>query len=140
MKVRICVLAAALALTGCSSNGNSVDPPNPTQSENQTSDPTETEDPAPQPAQVIETEYFDAPITMSVYPVQSDGEHLLAQIELEYGAGGEGQPLDLNQVLTRKTAMPAKGVEDRSEEHTSELQSRGHLVCRLLLEKKKKKQ
>src|SRR5437660_4582342 len=30
------------------------------------------------------------------------------------------------------------GVSDlRSEEHTSELQSRGHLVCRLLLEKKK---
>src|SRR5207253_5422328 len=28
----------------------------------------------------------------------------------------------------------------RSEEHTSELQSRGHLVCRLLLEKKKKTQ
>src|SRR5690625_5389272 len=32
------------------------------------------------------------------------------------------------------------GEEDRSEEHTSELQSRGHLVCRLLLEKKKQKQ
>src|SRR5437660_5553815 len=29
-------------------------------------------------------------------------------------------------------------IEERSEEHTSELQSRGHLVCRLLLEKKKK--
>src|SRR5690625_5902878 len=28
-------------------------------------------------------------------------------------------------------------LELRSEEHTSELQSRGHLVCRLLLEKKK---
>src|SRR5690625_5529331 len=28
-------------------------------------------------------------------------------------------------------------VEDRSEEHTSELQSRGHLVCRPLLEKKR---
>src|SRR5690625_6347261 len=28
---------------------------------------------------------------------------------------------------------------NRSEEHTSELQSRGHLVCRLLLEKKKYK-
>src|SRR5207253_1515886 len=28
-------------------------------------------------------------------------------------------------------------IQDRSEEHTSELQSRGHLVCRLLLEKKK---
>src|SRR5439155_9050529 len=31
------------------------------------------------------------------------------------------------------------GEHPRSEEHTSELQSRGHLVCRLLLEKKKKK-
>src|SRR2546422_1459726 len=30
-------------------------------------------------------------------------------------------------------------VTERSEEHTSELQSRLHLVCRLLLEKKKKK-
>src|SRR3712207_6938120 len=29
--------------------------------------------------------------------------------------------------------------DDRSEEHTSELQSRQYLVCRLLLEKKKKK-
>src|SRR2546429_7126028 len=29
-------------------------------------------------------------------------------------------------------------IRDRSEEHTSELQSRLHLVCRLLLEKKKK--
>src|SRR5439155_25015997 len=31
------------------------------------------------------------------------------------------------------------GSDERSEEHTSELQSRGHLVCRLLLEKKKTK-
>src|SRR5687768_18256552 len=36
--------------------------------------------------------------------------------------------------------LPRRGAEgDRSEEHTSELQSRLHLVCRLLLEKKKKK-
>src|SRR5690554_7142047 len=32
----------------------------------------------------------------------------------------------------------ATGARQRSEEHTSELQSRPHLVCRLLLEKKKK--
>src|SRR5258707_7254017 len=32
----------------------------------------------------------------------------------------------------------AEGGERRSEEHTSELQSRQYLVCRLLLEKKKK--
>src|SRR5690625_6076436 len=30
--------------------------------------------------------------------------------------------------------------DSRSEEHTSELQSRGHLVCRLLLEKKKQRE
>src|SRR3712207_7160445 len=33
----------------------------------------------------------------------------------------------------------ARGRDPRSEEHTSELQSRQYLVCRLLLEKKKKK-
>src|SRR5690625_5684617 len=32
---------------------------------------------------------------------------------------------------------PGRRRKPRSEEHTSELQSRGHLVCRLLLEKKK---
>src|SRR5207253_11401681 len=36
-------------------------------------------------------------------------------------------------------ARPPEPADRRSEEHTSELQSRGHLVCRLLLEKKKKK-
>src|SRR5690625_6486270 len=37
-------------------------------------------------------------------------------------------------------AGPKNGAAlgERSEEHTSELQSRGHLVCRLLLEKKKR--
>src|SRR5690625_5971296 len=41
----------------------------------------------------------------------------------------------------RQPGLPARQVSGkdvpRSEEHTSELQSRGHLVCRLLLEKKK---
>src|SRR5690625_7843264 len=35
------------------------------------------------------------------------------------------------------SAAPPGCPGGRSEEHTSELQSRGHLVCRLLLEKKK---
>src|SRR5215475_15437186 len=46
--------------------------------------------------------------------------------------GSDGRP----QVVT---AGPRGDAEDRSEEHTSELQSRENLVCRLLLEKKKKK-
>src|SRR2546422_5485772 len=37
------------------------------------------------------------------------------------------------------TVVEGIGRCERSEEHTSELQSRLHLVCRLLLEKKKKK-
>src|SRR3989449_7029527 len=35
-------------------------------------------------------------------------------------------------------SLPCAATHFRSEEHTSELQSRLHLVCRLLLEKKKK--
>src|SRR2546422_4304391 len=38
-----------------------------------------------------------------------------------------------------QTAVEPRSGTRRSEEHTSELQSRLHLVCRLLLEKKKKK-
>src|SRR5207253_10250165 len=42
---------------------------------------------------------------------------------------GEGKRFSLHRA--------PRGSAGRSEEHTSELQSRGHLVCRLLLEKKK---
>src|SRR3712207_7046219 len=38
---------------------------------------------------------------------------------------------------TPSTTIPNPQLEARSEEHTSELQSRQYLVCRLLLEKKK---
>src|SRR5256885_4372656 len=41
-------------------------------------------------------------------------------------------------VLLVPVASPLRSVNDRSEEHTSELQSPCNLVCRLLLEKKKK--
>src|SRR5690606_39428461 len=45
-----------------------------------------------------------------------------------------------HDVLGENHARRRQGerVEDRSEEHTSELQSRENLVCRLLLEKKNK--
>src|SRR3712207_7161382 len=47
------------------------------------------------------------------------------------GAGGS----DLH---TTKVITINRSPDERSEEHTSELQSRQYLVCRLLLEKKKK--
>src|SRR5690625_894444 len=59
--------------------------------------------------------------------------------------GGGGEALALEDVAQVRAAAGAahldathsqRGVLERSEEHTSELQSRGHLVCRLLLEKK----
>src|SRR5690625_6441461 len=51
---------------------------------------------------------------------------------------GEAEPnFELRDEL-EEYAKKNSNQELRSEEHTSELQSRGHLVCRLLLEKKKK--
>src|SRR5438445_3098546 len=49
-----------------------------------------------------------------------------------------GGPGDLSTTVEAYLALRLVGL-DRSEEHTSELQSRQYLVCRLLLEKKKKK-
>src|SRR5690554_7000679 len=42
-------------------------------------------------------------------------------------------------IITQIEMGTQTALSSRSEEHTSELQSRPHLVCRLLLEKKKKK-
>src|SRR3989449_8128356 len=62
---------------------------------------------------------------------------------------GEGARLSWTEKLDRLLAVDLRGtvlaswtavalMSERSEEHTSELQSRLHLVCRLLHEKKKK--
>src|SRR2546421_5502555 len=55
---------------------------------------------------------------------------------LTAGAARHGEPLSTNPSACR--AIHATAPACRSEEHTSELQSRSDLVCRLLLEKKKK--
>src|SRR5947209_10808964 len=49
------------------------------------------------------------------------------------------EPIGRDGFLHRFLAARGPGLHHRSEEHTSELQSRQYLVCRLLLEKKKKK-
>src|SRR2546427_7336098 len=55
--------------------------------------------------------------------------HAAMRMYLKMAGGGDMKQMDLNEFL-----IQAK----RSEEHTSELQSQSNLVCRLLLEKKKK--
>src|SRR5439155_17352770 len=52
---------------------------------------------------------------------------------------GIGLRIDQEETLITAWALRGGPPASRSEEHTSELQSRGHLVCRLLLEKKKTK-
>src|SRR2546422_2858433 len=48
-------------------------------------------------------------------------------------------PMSVAVTRSINVAMTAAERQKRSEEHTSELQSRLHLVCRLLLEKKKRR-
>src|SRR2546422_1096485 len=63
----------------------------------------------------------------------------LARLEHELRIDQE-EILGIDRELRKKGLLVAPdAAEPRSEEHTSELQSRLHLVCRLLLEKKKKK-
>src|SRR5256886_6631627 len=94
---------------------------------------------------------IDASVTNPVDP----GDHLFQLIVVDEN-GVESIPAEQRVTISpddRKpqavlTAMPAEvafgqpftldGTESRSEEHTSELQSQSNLVCRLLLEKKKK--
>src|SRR5690625_6088522 len=62
----------------------------------------------------------------------SDAVHLAEQ--------GYADPIDIGEPFEPIKKLIEQFIENggtRSEEHTSELQSRGHLVCRLLLEKKK---
>src|SRR5260221_3239884 len=59
-----------------------------------------------------------------------------ALVHLAMAHPGDDLDLDLGRDVAREIFV---GDHDRSEEHTSELQSHSDLVCRLLLEKKKKK-
>src|SRR5690348_18142772 len=71
--------------------------------------------------------FFNDPATTEIYTLS-----LHDALPISHAVPGRGQG-------PRAAARSARDAP-RSEEHTSELQSPVHLVCRLLLEKKKKKQ
>src|SRR5690625_6831888 len=72
-------------------------------------------------------------------PILFDGHGHDRRIQPGSGQSGEDPLVGLG-VQGRVRDLLQRFEQGRSEEHTSELQSRGHLVCRLLLEKKKMEQ
>src|SRR2546422_8362002 len=70
------------------------------------------------------------------------GEEVIAGGQLRYHLSPKRRRRNRDEVEARRIEARDVGAHghgrQRSEEHTSELQSRLHLVCRLLLEKKKK--
>src|SRR5207244_749127 len=91
---------------------------------------------------IVECTHGELPITMILkatphYAAASSIAHLVSANTGAVISGGE-QHLGLTIVGTHQFPSFSLFVNDgRSEEHTSELQSPDHLVCRLLLEKKK---
>src|SRR5439155_6105122 len=88
-----------------------------------------------------------AVVSLSVSPTVRPSGALWAQMHMPHPTSGPEAPLGIPETrlgsgtswLPDSSPMHASHftLGARSEEHTSELQSRGHLVCRLLLEKKK---
>src|SRR5258707_13882979 len=82
--------------------------------------------------------FFNDTATTEIYTLSL---HDALPISIER-TDGFGPSSTRSEVGTEASCMPVSGdgFGPRSEEHTSELQSRQYLVCRLLLEKKKKTQ
>src|SRR5690625_6550544 len=92
--------------------------------------------------QVLETtEELDKAVWEFAEGLTKFNPEAMAEMKKTFWVGTE----DWDELLEERAAISGrlvlsdftKKTLDRSEEHTSELQSRGHLVCRLLLEKKK---
>src|SRR2546422_9950801 len=79
--------------------------------------------------------FFNDTATTEIYTLSLHDALPICEIRVVGGDRGPGA-----RRLAGVRAAAAAAPPLRSEEHTSELQSRLHLVCRLLLEKKKKQQ
>src|SRR3712207_8748867 len=80
-----------------------------------------------------------------LYPLWVVGATRMRDVDADWPAPGSRihhsagvWPLIVNDETTVEAVEPQRRMRLRSEEHTSELQSRQYIVCRLLLEKKKR--
>src|SRR5690348_18181151 len=80
------------------------------------------------------------PPRSTLFPYTTLFRSLMACVARDAGAAGVSLVNTMPGGLAGRLGNGFGGVSGRSEEHTSELQSPVHLVCRLLLEKKKKKE
>src|SRR5439155_9039434 len=80
----------------------------------------------------------DAAFKVIVQGKDATGSAAVATAVLDEASADPGKAKGLGRKFASISGVSAELTgKQRSEEHTSELQSRGHLVCRLLLEKKK---
>src|SRR5689334_24084008 len=81
----------------------------------------------------------DASAGGGVVTVQMKGNHEVIALKVDPEAVKDGDVEMLQDMIVAAVNEANRKVDEaiRSEEHTSELQSQFHLVCRLLLEKKK---
>src|SRR2546428_7626436 len=81
--------------------------------------------------------FFNDTATTEIYTLSlHDALPIFGQLHLHFERGR--QRLSRRQQVLQGDGVKVDLSGERSEEHTSELQSRSDLVCRLLLEKKKK--
>src|SRR5436309_7656328 len=98
-----------------------------------------TASPSPSPSPWSRPDDAVRQAQLDVMKRQATGLLALAAVVFVGASLYEGQFPWLGYVRATAEASLVGGLADRSEEHTSELQSRENLVCRLLLEKKKKR-
>src|SRR5205809_3475731 len=81
--------------------------------------------------------FYNDPATTEIYTLPYT-TLFRSYMSVNYKASSVQASSTIQASTPPRVPIPMASVSYRSEEHTSELQSRLHLVCRLLLEKKKK--
>src|SRR5437870_10806290 len=83
--------------------------------------------------------FYTDPPTPDIYTLSLHDALPISFWKRAFFSGPRAWPVNRKLERSSQKVSDVHNQKPRSEEHTSELQSRGHLVCRLLLEKKKRR-